>query len=196
MSMVSHTWWDQAPRAHSGYGAAAGSRSLDPLAERLYHMRIDRDGVWYHEGRPIARTSLVKLFASVLRQEQDGSYWLVTPIERGRIEVEDAPFVVVELVAEGVGSEQTIRVRSNLDEWVTVGPDHPLRLRRPPDETSGTGPVAPVPYVDIRPGLAGRLLRSVYYELVDLGDEYRQNNITRYGVWSAGRFFALDQPSP
>jgi hypothetical protein len=167
-----------------------GTDAPGPAGERLYGMRIDRDGVWHHEGRPIARKPLVKLFASVLRRETDGSYWLMTPVERGRIDVADVPFVIVESTADGVGSEQTIRVRTNLDEWVTVGANHPLRLRRPRDRSMDT---APIPYVEIRPGLDGRVLRSVYYDLVDLGDEYRYDNVIRYGLWSAGHFFALDE---
>ncbi len=151
-------------------------------------MRIDRDGVWHHEGRPIARMPLVKLFASVLRRDADGGYWLVTPVERGRIEVEDAPFVVVELAADGAGRGQTIRARTSLDEWVTVGPDHPLRLRLP-----SSGPASdPLPYVDIRPDLEGRLLRPVYYQLAELGDSHAVDGVIRYGIWSAGRFFPLE----
>jgi len=173
---------DQPPRAEDTPSNASDS------GERLYHMRIDRDGVWYHEGRPIARKPLVKLFASVLRRETDGDYWLVTPVERGRIEVEDAPFVVVELAAQGSGQEQVIRVKSNLDEWVTIGPDHPLCLRLPKFEPA----TAPLPYVDIRPSLEGRLLRSVYYELVELGDSHLLDGALLYGVWSAGRFFPLE----
>lgn len=167
-----------------------GSDAPGPVGERLYGMRIDRDGVWHHEGRPIERKALVKLFASVLRRKSDGSYWLVTPVERGRIDVEDVPFVVVELAADGVGSEQTIRVRTNLEEWVTLGADHPLGLRRPQGRSADA---APILYVEIRPGLEGRVLRSVYYDLVDFGDEYRYDNVTRYGLWSAGQFFALDE---
>ncbi len=153
-------------------------------------MRIDRDGTWHHEGRPIARKPLVKLFASVLRREDDDSYWLVTPVERGRIDVEDVPFVIVELTAEGTGSRQMINVRSNLDEWVTIGPDHPLFLRQPNDTPPAT---VPIPYVSIRPKLEGRFLRSAYYDLVDLGETHQQGGITRYGVWSDGQFFSLDE---
>lgn len=157
-------------------------------AERVYHMRIDRDGVWHHEGRPIARKPLVKLFASILRRADDGSCWLVTPVERGRIEVEDAPFAVVELAVDGSGRDQIIRMKTSLDEWVTMGPDHPLRLRLPK-----TGPRSgPLPYIDIREGLEGRLLRPVYYELVNLGDSHRADDVLRYGVWSAGQFFPLE----
>jgi hypothetical protein len=157
-------------------------------------MRIDRDGVWHHEGRPIARKPLVKLFASVLRREDDGDYWLITPVERGRIEVEDAPFIIVELAAEGTGREQVIRAKTSLDEWVTIGPDHPLHLRLPNSgaaPTTGSGET-PLPYVDIRKGLEGRLSRPAYYELVDLGGDHEIEGVSRYGVWSAGQFFPLE----
>lgn len=131
---------------------------------------------------------LVKLFASVLRLEADGDHWLVTPVERGRIEVEDAPFVITEISASGQGRDQVIRARSNLDDWVTIGPDHPLSLRLPQ-----SGPdTMPLPYVDMRAGLLGRLLRPVYYELVELGDSHHQDGTLRYGVWSAGQFFPLE----
>lgn len=189
LSMVIDARWDQAPRAIEGDGRGRCS----PPAERQYDIKIDRAGVWHHEGRPIARIPLVKLFASILRRETDGSYWLVTPVERGRVDVEDVPFVLVDLAVDGSGLEQTIRLRSNLDEWVTIGPDHPLRLRRPSDGRSDTGLI---PYVEIRPGLDGRLLRPVYYDLVDLGEDDQQDGVLRYGIWSAGQFFALDeQPS-
>lgn len=174
---------DQPPRARPEPGKAAEN------GERRYHMRIDRDGVWHHEGRPIARKPLVKLFASVLSRDDDGVYWLITPVERGRIDVEDAPFVVVELAADGAGRDQTISVKTSLDEWVAIGPDHPLHLRLPTCETPDA---TPLPYVEIRPGLEGRLLRSVYYELVELGDSQRVEGVLRYGIWSAGRFFPLE----
>jgi len=169
------------------------THSLSPTGggaatERAFGLKIARDGRWWHEGRPIERIALVKLFASVLRREPDGGYWLATPVERGRIEVEDVPFVAVELVATGAGSGQRLRLRSNLDEWVTVGPQHPLRLRR----SAASGDGALVPYVEFRPGLEARLARPVYYQLVDLGEERREGDLTRFGVWSEGRFFALD----
>lgn len=180
--MMSKVASDQPPRATDRPGKAPDS------GERLYNMRIDRDGVWHHEGRPIARMPLVKLFASVLKRDSAGDFWLETPVERGRIEVEDAPFVVIELEAAGSGQEQTVRMRTNLDEWVTIGPDHPLRLRLP---RSGLA-TSPLPYVDVRPTLEGRLLRSVYYELVALGDSHRLDGVLLYGVWSAGQFFPLE----
>lgn len=148
-------------------------------------MRIDREGIWHHEARPIARPALVKLFATVLRREADGSHWLVTPVERGRIEVEDAPFVITELQTEGEGRGQILRLRTNLDDWVTVGPAHPLRLRPPRDEPDGMA----LPYVEVRDGLEGRLLRPVYYELADRAVEGDEG---RMGVWSDSAFFPLE----
>lgn len=188
-SMMSKVTSDQPPRTADASPRAADAGLKSSLTgERLYHMRIDRDGIWHHEGRPIARKPLVKLFASVLKRDGDGDYWLVTPAERGRIEVEDAPFVVIELSARGSGQRQTIHAKTNLDEWVVIGPDHPLRLRRPK-----VGDVQEhLPYIDIRPGLEGRLSRPTYYELVELGESHRIEGTSRYGIWSAGRFFPLE----
>jgi hypothetical protein len=157
--------------------------------ERAFGIRIARDGRWFHHGSPIERPALVKLFATVLRREPDGSHWLVTPVERGRIEVEDAPFVAVELAVDGRGPGGRLRLRTNLDEWVTVGRGHPLHTRRPADQPSGAGLV---PYVEVRGGLEARLARPVYYELVDLAEEDRVGAEIRFGVWSEGCFFPLD----
>jgi hypothetical protein len=160
--------------------------------ERDFSLRIERDGTWTYLGSPIRRLPLVRLFATVLRREADGSYWLATPVEHGRIEVEDTPFVAVELKAEGEGESQHLHLRTNLDAWVTVDDDHPLRLRTPP--WADRQVQDPVPYVDVRAGLEARLLRSVFYELVDLGREHELAGQARFGVWSAGRFFPLDEP--
>ena len=159
-------------------------------APRWLGLRIMRDGTWLYRGSPIARIELVKLFASVLRREADGSFWLVTPVERGRIEVDDAPFVAVELAADGAGRSQTVRVRTNLDEWLTLGPRHLLRLRRPAEQAPDAGPI---PYVEVRAGLEARLARPVYYELVEYGQERLEHSRQRFGVWSEGVFFPLDQ---
>lgn len=125
-------------------------------------LRIDRDGRWYYQGSPIARPAIVKLFASVLHCLPDGSYWLVTPGEQGRVEVEDVPFVAVELRHAGTSSAPVIELRTNLDEWVRLDRDHPLTLR-PVGE-----PAVDVPYLSVRDGLAARLARPVYYELIEL----------------------------
>jgi hypothetical protein len=150
-----------------------------------------QDGTWLYHGSPIQRIELVKLFSSVLRREADGSFWLVTPVERGRVEVDDAPFLAVELVAEGAGPDQVLRVRTNVDQWLALGPQHPLRLRRAEGQASAAGPV---PYVEVRAGLEARLARPVYYELVERGEERRHAGTQRFGVWSGGVFFPLDQP--
>jgi uncharacterized protein len=152
-------------------------------------MRIARDGTWFYRGSPIGRLPLVKLFASVLRREADGRYWLVTPAERGHIEVEDVPFLVVALTVEGKGRDQQLIFRTNLDEFVTAGPDNPLRV-----ETAASG--EPAPYILVRGGLEGRLVRPVFYDLVELGIEERIGGATQFGVWSGGAFFRLGEPGP
>jgi len=150
-------------------------------------MRIARDGAWFYRGSAINRLPLVKLFASVLRREPDGSYWLVTPAERGRVEVEDAPFIAVAVDREGEGHRQRLIFRTNLDEIVTASPDHPLRV-----ETADDG--APAPYILVRPGLEARLARPVFYELVEWGQEERVAGERQFGVWSGGMFFRLGDP--
>jgi hypothetical protein len=150
-------------------------------------MLIARDGTWFYRGSPISRPRLVKLFASVLRREADGSYWLVTPVERGRVIVEDAPFLAVELSTEGTGHRRRLSFRTNLDEIVAAGPEHPLRV-----ETAANG--EPSPYILVRPGLEARLNRPVFYELVDLADAERGDAGGAFGVWSDGVFFDLGDP--
>jgi uncharacterized protein len=149
-------------------------------------MRIARDGTWFYCESPIARPPLVKLFASVLRREPDGGYYLVTPAERGRIEVEDVPFLAVELTVESKGRDQRLIFRTNLDEFVTAGPDNPLRV-----ETPATG--GPAPYILVRDRLEARLVRSVFYELVELGTEEPVGDVVQFGVWSRGMFFRLGE---
>ncbi|HZT21253.1 MAG TPA: DUF1285 domain-containing protein [Dongiaceae bacterium] len=149
-------------------------------------MRIARDGTWHYQGSPIARAALVKLFASVLRREEGGEYWLVTPAERARVEVEDAPFVAVELDVEGRGRGQRLIFRTNLDEIVALDDAHPLRIDTDP------GSDAPRPYILVRDRLEARVLRSVYYHLVELGEQQGE----RFGVWSSGRFFPLGSLDP
>jgi hypothetical protein len=152
-------------------------------------MRIARDGTWHYRGSPINRLPLVRLFASVLRRECDGRYWLVTPAERGRIEVEDAPFLAVELTFEGAGHDQRGIFRTNLDEFVTMGPDNPLRV-----DVAASG--EPRPYILVRNGLEARIVRPVFYELVDAGTEEWVGGALQFGVWSLGVFFRLGEPGP
>ncbi len=149
-------------------------------------MRIARDGTWFYGGSPINRMPLVKLFASVLRRERDGLYWLVTPAERGRVTVEDAPFIAVAVDRQGEGRAQRLIFRTNLDEIVTAGADHKLRV-----ETAADG--APAPYILVRPGLEARLARPVFYELVEWGQEEPIAGESQFGVWSSGVFFRLGE---
>jgi hypothetical protein len=155
-----------------------------------FGLRIARDGTWYHHDSPIARLPLVKLFASILQRDTEGAYWLVTPAERGRIDVEDAPFIAISLTPTGIGREQCLSFVTNVDDMVTAGENHPLRIEIDP----GSG--GPRPYITIRPGLDARLARSVFYQLVDLGCEERQDGKARFGVWSDGKFFSLDPSTP
>jgi hypothetical protein len=151
----------------------------------MLNIRIDRDGVWYYAGSPIHRKSLVCLFASVLTRDASGEYWLVTPAEMGRIDVEDAPFIAVELFTAGSGREQILSVRTNVDEIVTIDNEHPLTVVN--DPKSGE----PSPYVTLRQGIDARLSRSVYYELVGLGVEARCEGAHMFGIWSSSCFFPL-----
>jgi len=167
--------------------ASTGKRP--PIDRGDIEMRIARDGTWFYLGSPIGRLSLVKLFASVLRREADGRYWLVTPAERGRIEVEDVPFLAVAVTVEGEGRDQRLIFRTNLDEFVTAGPDNPLRV-----ETAASG--EPSPYILVRDELEARLARPVFYELVELGTEEPIGETTQFGVWSKGVFFRLGEPAP
>lgn len=154
-----------------------------------FEIAIKRDGTWLYRGSPIRRPALVKLFASVLRREADGTYWLVTPAERGRVAVEDAPFTAVELSVAGDGREQVLTFRTNTDDSVTADEHHPLRV------SSDVATGEPNPYILVRPGLEARLTRPVFYQLVELGTEERVGTATRFGVWSNRRFFPLDDPN-
>jgi hypothetical protein len=142
-------------------------------------MRIARDGTWYHEGAPILRPAMVRLFASLLRREDDGRHVLVTPVEKLDIVVEDAPFVAVEARTEGAGRERRIAFRLNTDEPVVAGPEHRLHL------------IDGRPYLSVRNRLEAAIARPVYYELAEQALEEGGNPL---GLWSDGAFFPLDQP--
>lgn len=156
-------------------------------------MRIARDGTWYYKGSPIGRKELVCLFSSVLKREPDGSYLLETPVERGRITVEDAPFIAVEMVwrhcecGTDLAPGQCLSFRTNCDEVVTAGRNHPIRVQL--DRRTRE----PRPYVTIRPGLEAKINRAVFYEMVALAVTERMDGRDIMGVWSEGVFFPIDE---
>lgn len=152
-------------------------------------LRIARDGTWYYMGTPIGRRRLVKLFSTVLRREGE-KYFLVTPVEKLGITVDDAPFVAVEADARGHGRGQEIVFRTNVDELLTAGAEHPVRVA----ENSDTG--EPAPYILVRDGLEALIARPVYYQLAALGETDSDSGEGAFGVWSGGRFFVLGHLDP
>lgn len=128
---------------------------------------------------------MARLFSTVLRREDDGRYWLVTPFERGIIEVEDAPFTAVELALEGTGSDMSLRFRTNFDDWIPAGPDHPISVVH--DAITGE----PSPYIRVRDNLDALILRPVFYELVEIAETAQRDGKAVLGVWSGGEFFEL-----
>lgn len=148
--------------------------------------RIARDGTWYHQGSPIGRQAMVRLFSTILCRDEDGEYWLKTPVEKCRIEVEDAPFTMIGFRARDLEAGRTLCFKTNVNEWVAVDAEHPLELRKDPE----TGDA--VPYIHVRDGLDAKLSRPVYYELMEyvLAEGIKQDG--KRGVQSAGQFFPLE----
>ncbi len=176
-------------------GVANGGRVRSPVDCGALPFVIKRCGTWNYRGSPIGRKELVCLFASVLRRADDGSWYLETPAERGTIAVEDAPFLAVELDWTGDGRDQVLTLRTNIDEVITVGPDHPLRVAH--DVLT----CEPIPYVHLRNGdgpyaIEARINRATYYELVALAVPEWVGCRQMLGVWSQGRFFALGELPP
>lgn len=154
---------------------------------------IRKDGTWLYRGSPIRRKEMVCLFSSMLTRDEEGGYWLESPYERGRIEVEDAPWIAVELGWCGHGPEQCLTLRTNVDETVSLGAGNPIRVVHGDVNCERQGPR---PYVRIRPGkgeypLEARISRPVYYELVALAEPRCVGGEKMLGVWSQGSFFAL-----
>ncbi|MFN7052977.1 MAG: DUF1285 domain-containing protein [Gemmobacter sp.] len=147
-------------------------------------MRIARDGTWFHEGTPIGRAPLVKLFAGILKLEE-GRYYLVTPVEKLGIQVEDAPFVAVDFSVSGEGDSQEITFTTNVGDEAVAGAEHPIRVTR--DAETGE----PSPYVMIRRGLEARIDRKSFYRLVDMGETAPHEGADWFGVRSGGLFFPM-----
>lgn len=168
-------------------GADAG-RSLPPVHlwtpeySGEIDIRITRDGTWIHEGGEIRREGLVRLFSSILKRE-GGKYFLVTPVEKWGITVEDAPFVATDMTVKGEGRDQRLNFTTHVGDTVTAGPDHPLRL--------GCTSQTPCPYVEVRAGLEALIDRKTFYRLIDLGVAEDFQGTSWFGVWSDGQFFPL-----
>ncbi|MDA1099077.1 MAG: DUF1285 domain-containing protein [Proteobacteria bacterium] len=151
-------------------------------------MRIARDGTWFYLGSSIKRPKMVQLFASILRHDPDGTYYLVTPVEKFAITVDDAPFQAVAMDVHGQGRAQVLTFRTNVDDQVMAGPEHPLRVAIDPltDE--------PSPYVHVRARLEALISRAIFYDLVELAVEEDRQGETQFGIWSAGVFFPIGSP--
>lgn len=147
-------------------------------------MRIARDGTWFYLGTPIGRPELVRLFSTILKREGD-DYFLVTPVEKVGITVDDAPFVAVDFDVENNGDAQVLTFHTNLGDSATAGPDHPIRVARDPD----TG--EPSPYVLIRSNLDALIDRKSFYRLVDIGAHRDVDGTQMFGLWSGGEFFPI-----
>lgn len=168
----------------------AGGTSLPPVDEwnpgfsGEIDIVIKRDGTWVHEGRPIARARLARLFSTILKREGD-THYLVTPVEKFRLTVEDAPFVAVLMRVEGASANQRIIFTTNMGEEVAAGPDHPLIFR----QTGETGEGAP--YIEVRAGLEARVARALFYDLVALGETRDIKGAEMFGLMSEGAFFSF-----
>lgn len=178
-------------------GAAKSATEKGPPPVHLWNppycgeidMRIGPDGTWFYQKTPIGRAALVKLFASVLKREGD-YYYLVTPVEKCGITVDDAPFLAVELKVEGADSgagrtDQVLHFRTNVDDWVACGPGHDLRFE-PELPTGGLKP-----YLHVRRDLWAKVSRPLFYDLVELGEERDINGTRMFGIASAGEFYAM-----
>ena len=167
----------------SGKGAPPVELWNPPFCGDL-DMRIATDGTWFYLKTPIGRPALVKLFASVLKREGD-KYFLVTPVEKCGIRVDDAPFLAVELNVESNGAGQVLNFRTNVDDWVACGPQHEMRFV----PEAGTGGLKP--YIHVRRDLWAKVTRTLFFDLVELGEERDVEGKTMFGVSSGGMFFAM-----
>lgn len=151
-------------------------------------MRIARDGTWYYLGTPIGRKPMVRLFSTIIRRDGD-DYFLVTPVEKCGITVDDAPFVAISLVVEGEGEQQVLRFTTNVEDEVVADAAHPIRVELDPQTQE------PSPYVLVRVNLEALIHRNVFYQLVELAVSREIEGREWLGVWSSGEFFPI-APQP
>ena len=148
-------------------------------------LRITRDGRWIHKGAPLAREAIVRLFSTILRREEDGEYYLVSPVEKWRIQVEDTPLLAHTLTVEGEGADQVVRLTTNVGEVLEVGEEHPLDVGTYP------GSEEPRPVVHVRNGVEARLVTAAYYDLAAHATEQEVNGKKIFGVFSRGNFYKI-----
>lgn len=168
-----------AKAAQKGRGLPPVDKWNPPFCGDL-DMRIARDGTWFYLGTPIGRPEMVRLFSTILRRDGD-DYFLVTPVEKVGITVDDAPFVAVDFEVLGKGQNQSLRFQTNVGDFASAGADHPIRVRH--DDTSGE----PAPYILIRSNLEALIDRKSFYRLADIGTHHDGS----FGVWSGGQFFEM-----
>ncbi|MCP9629743.1 DUF1285 domain-containing protein [Rhodopseudomonas palustris] len=175
--------------ARDAAGQAAAGKGLPPV--HLWNppfcgdldMRIAGDGTWFYLGTPIGRPALVRLFSTILKRE-DGKHFLVTPVEKVGITVDDAPFLAVEMARDSDARGPVLRFRTNVDDWVTCDADHALRF-----EVAEDGGL--MPYLHVRADLWAKVTRALYYDLVDIGEERMVDGVPKFGIASGGAFFAM-----
>jgi uncharacterized protein len=180
------------PNADTLASAAKAASGKGPPPVHLWNppfcgdidMRIARDGTWFYLGTPIGRAPLVKLFSSILKREGD-AYFLVTPVEKVGIKVDDAPLLAIDFDVTGHGPDQSLTFTTKTEDTATLGPDHPLRVDRDPK----TG--EPSPYVLIRSNLWALIDRKSFYRLVELGQHHTLDGQAWFGLWSQGHFFPV-----
>lgn len=170
--------------AAAGGGPAPVERWDPPYCGDI-GLAINADGTWLYQGSPIGRMPLIKLFARVLRRDEDGRTYLVTPAEKVDVHVEDAPFLAVEMQVDGGGSGQHIVFRTNVDDIVRCGSQHPLRFVEEP----GSGGLKP--YLLVRGRLEALVTRALYYDLVEMAVPSDGQNPDRLGIWSGGVWWEL-----
>lgn len=150
-------------------------------------LRVTRDGHWIHKGEPLGREAIVRLFSTILRREDDGEYYLLTPVEKWRIQVEDTPLLAHSFEVEGAGAEQVIKLTTNVGETLEVGAEHPLEVGSYDD--SGQ----PRPIIRVRHGVDARLTTAAYYDLAEHVIEHSIDGNVVLGVFSHGNFYKIEQ---
>jgi hypothetical protein len=180
------------PSADSLAASAQAAAAKGPAPVHLWNppycgdidMEIRRDGTWFYMGSPIGRPAMVRLFSSILKREGD-AFFLVTPVEKVGIRVQDAPFVAVDVTVAGTGPDQRLTFTTHVGDAVAADADHPIRMDRAPATGGGA------PYVMVRAGLEARIDRKTFYRLAEVGDVETRDGTDWFGLWSGGSFFPL-----